>query len=40
MANGQITIHQNHLPHHFFVSVPVDLAGRSYENARKWPISS
>jgi hypothetical protein len=33
MANGQITIHQNHLPHHFFVSAPVDLAGRSYENA-------
>jgi hypothetical protein len=33
MANGQITIHQNHLPHHFFVSAPVDLAGTSYENA-------
>ena len=33
MANGQITIHQSHLPHHFFVSVPVDLAGSSYENA-------
>src|SRR6202011_3039711 len=23
MANGQITIHQNHLPRHFFVSAPV-----------------
>ena len=33
MANGQITIHQSHLPHHFFVSVPVDLAGSSYEKA-------
>jgi hypothetical protein len=31
MANGHITIHQSHLPHHFFVSVPVDLAGSSYE---------
>ena len=31
MANGQITIHQSHLPHHFFVSVPV--AGSSYEKA-------
>ena len=33
MANGQITIHQNHLPRHFFVSAPVDLAGSSYEKA-------
>jgi hypothetical protein len=33
MANGQITILQSHLPHHFFVSVPVDLVGSSYENA-------
>jgi len=33
MANGQITIHQSHLPHHFFVCVPVDLAATSYENA-------
>jgi hypothetical protein len=33
MANGQIPIHQRHLPHHFFVSVPVDLAGSSYEKA-------
>ena len=33
MANGQITIHQNHLPRHFFVSAPVDLAGSSYEEA-------
>jgi hypothetical protein len=32
MANGQIIIH---LPRHFFVSVPVDLAGSSYEQATK-----
>ena len=33
MANGQITIHQSHLPRHFFVGVPVGLAGSSYEKA-------
>ena len=33
MAHSQITIHQSHLPHHFFVCVPVDLAATSYENA-------
>ena len=33
MANGQITIHQSHLPRHFFVRVPADLAGSSYETA-------
>jgi hypothetical protein len=26
MANGQITIHQSHLPRHFFMGVPVGLA--------------
>jgi hypothetical protein len=31
MANGQITIHQSHLPRHFFVGVPVGLAGSCYE---------
>ena len=33
MANGQITIHQSHPPRHFFVGVPVGLAGSSYEKA-------
>ena len=33
MANGQITIHQSHLPRHFFVGVPIGLAGSSYEKA-------
>src|ERR1700730_5350543 len=33
MANGQITIHQSHLPRHFYVGVPADLAGSSYEAA-------
>jgi hypothetical protein len=33
MANGQITIHESHLPRHFFVGVPVGLAGSSYEKA-------
>jgi hypothetical protein len=33
MANGQITIHQSHLPRHFFVGVPVGLAGCSYKKA-------
>jgi hypothetical protein len=33
MANGQITIHQSHLPRHFIVGVPVGLAGSSYEKA-------
>ena len=40
MANGQITIHQSHLPHHFFVSVPVDLAAAPMSKRRKWPTLS